>query len=141
MLYAEQRLAGLGVMITDSLNALVGLALGLVTGFYFERRATKSARLEAANLARQLAELREGIYTVGALQPPTGRVTRAFELNEAEVQEWIHGHQNASGVVARQQLFEHFLMEGCSATDVSKILSKLVAGNTIQIDGEWIGVL
>jgi hypothetical protein len=114
---------------------------GLITGFYFERRATKNARSEATSLARQLTELREGIYTIGGSPPSADRVIRTAELDEAEVREWIRRHQNAAGLLSRQRLFEHFLGEGSSVAEVSNALARLAAATSIRIDNEWIEIL
>lgn len=128
-------------MTADFLNAFVGLVIGLITGFYFERRATKNARREAASLARQLTTLREGIYTMGASPPSAARVTRTSELDDVDVQEWIRGHQNASGLLSRQRLFEHFLGEGSSVAEVSDVLARLAAATRIRVVDEWIEIL
>lgn len=129
-------------MTSGLLNAFVGLVIGLATGFYFERRATKTAQREAATLARELSVLRESVYTMGAELPPlTDRTGQTSVLDERVLDEWIHSHQNAAGTLLKKRLFNHFLEQGYSLTDVSGILEALSTAGTIRVNEEWIEVL
>lgn len=129
-------------MASDLLNAFVGLVVGLATGFYFERRATKSARLEAASLARELKVLRESVYTMRTPPPEViGRRGPTSMPDERELEEWVRSHQNAAGSVSKERLFSHFLREGCSPGDVSHLLSKLAAEGIIRLNDKWIEIL
>lgn len=52
-------------MITEVINVFVGPVIGLLSGYFFERRATRSARAHNEELERELAELRHSVLSIG----------------------------------------------------------------------------
>jgi len=59
-------------VISELVTTLIGLVLGLLTGFFFERRATKSAKAQNTELRHQLEVLKATVYSLGG--DPASRV-------------------------------------------------------------------
>jgi hypothetical protein len=125
-------------MGSELVNILLGLTVGLATGFFFERRATQSARREAARLAHQLTSLRESLYTVAAASPRAVPTTVEHPLDEDTVHNWLGSHQNGAGRVSEHRLLDHFIQQGYSAAGVTDIISDLERSGKVRVFDKWI---
>lgn len=126
-------------MISEVITTLVGIALGLLTGFYFERRATRSAEAQNKELRHQLDVLRATVYSLGGdpdskagPQPPTDLL--------AAVRARALATQDASGRVGRRELIAHFLEQGVDVGDVEAALTQLCVTGFAREEGRWLQI-
>ena len=133
-------------MTHDLLNALFGLVVGLATGFYFERRATKSAESQAKaaeahnlELRRELADLREGVYVSGRVDDPPRSFPRT-DLPEA-VMKWIRKVQDAQGRVPVSRVRAHFIPQGHPSAAVDLAIATLLSSGSMRRQGKQLEVL
>lgn len=125
-------------MWSDVLTVLAGVAVGLATGFFFERRALNEARNNARELQEEVRVLREALYTVGgSIEERSDMESSTIEL-EAEVSQWVADFQNFQGRVSRSRLVSHFVKGGRSGKEIHEALTKLVESGKIAITGNWI---
>lgn len=146
-------------MWADLINTGIGLVLGLFTGFYFERRSTKEAQQQNAELEAQLAtlkresrqntdeleaelaKLRVGVYTVGADIPQSNAAPRHAEsLNDAVLAR-ARQIQDAEGRLSRTLLTSHFFALGHRSADVDDAIGELCEAGLAREDGKWLEVL
>ncbi len=127
----------------DVVSTLIGLVLGLVTGmatgYYFERRARLEAEAQAAELERQLATLRESVYSVGGGQ----HAKRPEHLDAGlpdEIRSWAVGRQDASGRVRRKNVVSHFMAGGHSRDQIDAAIAELVDTGVLRSDQDWLEV-
>jgi len=125
----------------DVATTALGVVFGLLSGFYFERRNTKSTREHNAELERDLASLRNSIYSVGGT---TDRISRPAASTEdslvADVHQRARNTQGPDGRASRTQLTSHFLAQGRSAQDVDAAISALCERGQLDTDGKWLVV-
>ncbi|MCF6389365.1 hypothetical protein L2K20_20525 [Mycobacterium sp. MBM] len=127
----------------DVLNTAVGLVLGLLSGFYFERRSTKSAREHAGELERELEALRASIYTVGgsvsgSLRGSAEAVGKDALL--ADLHDRARLTQGADGRTSRARLAAHFCALGHPKSNVDKAIETLCGTGQLVADGRWLEV-
>jgi uncharacterized protein YneF (UPF0154 family) len=132
-------------MVLDIVNGAVGLVVGmlagLLTGYFFERRATKAAEGENARLRAELSALRESVYTVGAdRHHRTQYDHHPLELPE-ELKTWLHSRQDAEGKVALSRTVAEFMTRGFSQHEVHEALSGLCASGSIERQSSWVRLL
>jgi len=127
-------------MWLDILNNVVGIVLGLFTGFYFERRATKAALDQNKELEDELAALRTSVYSVGGA-PRTGtertKPDRPTSLAD-EVIRKARSIQDAEGRISRTRLASSLFAQGHRLTDVHVAIQHLTEeGRMRQVD-KWL---
>lgn len=130
-------------MWANIINTAVGLAVGLVTGFYFERRSTQSTREHNRELEAEIASLRTSIYSVGRGTPsplPEPDPAPSQPLAE-QVLFKARAIQNADGRLSRTLLTSHFFARGCRASDVDGAIRQLCESGQAREDGKWLEVL
>ncbi|MCG5431988.1 YhcB family protein [Mycobacterium sp. MYCO198283] len=129
-------------MLHDFISTVLGLIVGLVTGFYFERRATKSALTQNRMLERELDQLRTSIYSVGGVEAITDPVVEQSPTEPLEtlVHDRARRTQNAEGRLRRSSLTSYFLGHGHSVDDVEAAIMALQNSGRIRDEGKWIAV-
>lgn len=122
-------------MIEASVTTFLGLVLGLVTGFYFERRATLSAQAQTEDLRRQLREMRESIYSVGGTVPAE-QAQHAIPTPSAaeEIYRWVSQVQDPSGKVPRERVTARFRGSGMRREEIDAALSVLISEGRLRLD-------
>ncbi len=126
-------------MLRDLLNTVIGLVVGLLSGFFFERRATRSARAHAEELEQELSELRHSILSVGGSLPerrdrdvvPKGDLI-------AQVRQRALSVQNSEGRVSRSALTTYMLAQGHSAVEVDEAIHVWCVSGEAEEDGKWL---
>jgi hypothetical protein len=127
--------------ISEAVSAAVGLVIGVITSWIFERRAARTAQLENQVLKRELDALREGLYSVGAATPaPMGKAGRPVDL-AGEIFTWVRHHQNVERRVSRHEVMGFFFAAGYTADEIGQGLESLRGRRQLQIATEWIEVL
>ena len=127
----------------DVINTVVGLVLGLMSGFYFERRSSKSAREHAAELERELNALRASIYTVGggsSERTPQVELPRHPHDLAGDLHARARQTQGADGRTSRSRLAAHFYGLGHPKRDVDTAISELCQSGKLVEDGKWLEV-
>lgn len=129
-------------MVDQVLNQLVALLVGLVLGFFFERRAGRETREQNRKLRAELAELRSSVYTVGGSDKPAKRDFSASpdEL-VTEVVEYAKAIQSAEGRVRKSLLVEHFTSSGHLPSTVNEALVLAQRSGKFSVDEMWVTIL
>lgn len=129
-------------MWADVVNTMIALAVGLVCGYFFDRRATRAAREHSRELEAELSSLRTSIYSVGRGAPtsvvePDSSPTQALP---DQVLFKARAIQNADGRLSRTLLMSHFFARGCHASDVDAAIRQLCESGRVREDGKWLEV-
>lgn len=124
------------------IGIIVGLLLGLLTGFFFEHRATKVARAQNEDLRHELEVLRASVYSLGGDPEPDRRPTIQPAADPlADVRSRALVTQDASGRVRRLELVAHFIERGANANDVQAALAHLLETGEAKEQGRWLQIL
>lgn len=123
------------------LNQLVALAVGLVLGFYFERRAGRDTREQNRELRAELAALRSSVYTVGGSDKPREHdLSLSSDKLVSEVAEYAKAIQDAEGRVRKSLLVEHFTSSGHLPGTVNEALGLAQRSGIFSIDEMWVTI-
>lgn len=130
-----------GTLVEQVLNQLVALVIGLILGFYFERRAGRETRKQNKELRAELEALRSSVYTVGGSDKPRERHS-SLSPDElvSEVIEYARAIQNAEGCVRKSLLVEHFTSNGHLPGPVNQALDLAQESGILSIDEMWVTV-
>jgi hypothetical protein len=132
-----------GTLVDTVLNQLAGLAIGLLLGFYFERRAGRETRRQNRELRAELESLRSSVYTVGGSDKP-----RKMDLPPSlspdklvvEVIEYAKAIQDPKGCVRRSLLVEHFTANGHLPGPVNQALDLARESGALSVDEMWVTI-
>ncbi|SJN08655.1 hypothetical protein FM113_03745 [Leucobacter sp. 7(1)] len=147
--------------LTNLAGLILGLATGLTTGFFFERRATKEARRQNAATRESNAALRDYIAELEAqqragqheLQQTVQRVresvyssaapTRATSatgtaLTPEHLLSEIRRRLDVSGKTSLPSLFSGCAAAGHPRPEVESVLNALHDSGTIVITGKYV---
>lgn len=128
-------------MAEQVLNQLVALAIGLVLGFFFERRAGRETREQNKKLRAELEALRSSVYTVGGSDKPRGH---DLSLSPAElvseVVKYAKAIQDAEGCVRKSLLVEHFASTGYLPGLVNQALDLAQESGALSVNEMWVTV-
>lgn len=123
------------------LNQLVGLVIGLASGFYFERRAGRKTREQNKELRAELEALRNSIYTVGGdAEPRENNSPPSLDKLASEVVEYARSFQDARGFVRKSLLVEHFASNGYLPGSVNQALDLAQESGIISVDEMWVTI-
>jgi hypothetical protein len=122
----------------DVVNALVGLAVGVGTGLFFERRANRSTRQHNAELEAELSALRTSMYSIGAPHPTMHGVAPAVTSLADAVASRARSTLDARGRVTKASLTAHFFGLGHRADDIETAIHQLCEAGTARDDGKWL---
>ncbi|WP_217922470.1 carboxylesterase family protein [Miltoncostaea oceani] len=122
------------------MSIAVGLVLGLLTGFFFERRATRSANDQNAVLRDQIAALRTVVLSLGG-DPDRLAATSAPAVDLiGAVRERALATQDASGRVRSQSIVAYFIDHGSPAADIDEAVEQLLAEGFMTREGRWLQI-
>lgn len=128
-------------MVEQVLNQLVALVIGLVLGFYFERRAGRKTREQNRELRAELTALRNSVYTVGGSDKPREHdLSLSPDKLVSEVVEYARAIQDAEGRVRKILLIEHFTSNGYLPGPVNRALDLARESGAISIDEMWVTI-
>lgn len=132
-------------MIRELINIAIALALGLLTGFYFEHRSTVAARnrsdelqLHSDQLQYELDSLRHSIYSMGG-QEPKLRTPANVDLRQLVLRRALDT-QNADGRVHVDLLRSHFGGRGEDVRAIDKAISEICDDGQARLSGRWLEV-
>ncbi|WP_156432620.1 hypothetical protein [Mycobacterium sp. M26] len=134
---ATQSVGG-GKLWHDVVTTVLGVVFGLLSGFYFERRNTKSAQAHNAELERELASLRSSIYNIGGEERLPDSKTSFDEALVGLVHRRARNIQGVDGQTSRLQLRSHFCAQGYSAKDVDDAIGELCDRGDLIANGKWL---
>ena len=120
-------------VVSQLIGLGIGLAGGLITGFYFERRAVRQSK----ELDRQLSALKTTMYSLGAPAEVVDERTLYDDL-ASEVTARARETQDASGRVRRPDLIAHFVARGDDPGDIEAVISSMSAVGAAKEEGEWL---
>lgn len=128
-------------MVEQVLNSLVALVIGLVLGFYFERRAGRETREQNRRLRAELEALRSSVYTVGGSDKPSEHDSSPSpDKLLSEVVEYAKAIQDAKGCVRKSLLVEHFTSNGYLPGPVDQALDLARESGVLSIDEMWVTI-
>jgi hypothetical protein len=128
-------------LIEQVLNQLIALVIGLVLGFYFERRAGRKTRIQNRELRAELEALRTSVYTVGGSDKPRERdLSLSPEKLVGEVVEYAKTFQDAEGRVRKSLLVEHFTSHGQLPDTVNQALELAWQSGALSVDEMWVTI-
>lgn len=133
-------------MVVEIVFALVGALLGTLTSYWFERRATKAAEAENAELQAELHELQEELrvlrstlYSLGGGTATQRREQRELDGNlVALVADRARLTQDAQGRVDARRLTAHFVAQGRDPAQIEAAITDLVAEGAAELEGTWL---
>ena len=133
-------------MWTDVANNFVALLVGLLTGFFFERRATKSAREQNEATEARNRDLAEELRRTRLEM--TGRVAQGREplrpprsaVSHEEVLTYILQYQDAAGRLRLSSLKVGLAGSGQSPADIDAAVAALASSNRVRLVGNEIEV-
>jgi uncharacterized protein YneF (UPF0154 family) len=126
-------------LVGQLLNQMVALVIGLVLGFFFERRAGREMRKQNRELRAELDALRSSVYTVGGSEKP-----RRHELSlspdklVSEVVKYAKAIQDAEGRVRKSLLIEHFTSNGHLPASVNQALDLAQESGALLVNEMWV---
>ena len=128
-------------MAEQVLNQLVALVIGLVLGFYFERRAGRKTREQNKELRAELEALRSSVYTVGGSDKPREHdLSLSPDKLASEVVEYAKAIQDAEGRVRKSLLVEHFTSSGHLPDPVNQALDLARQSGAFLVDEMWVTI-
>ena len=128
-------------MAEQVLNQLVALVIGLVLGFYFERRAGRKTREQNKELRAELEALRSSVYTVGGSDKPREHdLSLSPDKLASEVVEYAKAIQDAEGHVRKSLLVEHFTSNGHLPGPVNQALDLAQESGAPSVDEMWVTI-
>lgn len=126
-------------MATEVLSIVVGMVLGLLTGFYFERRATRAAEAQNKELRHELDSLRSTVYSLGG-DPDLGATDHQPPDLLTAVRTRALATQDATGRIRRREIIAHFVEKGANSGDVEIALAELCAVDFLREEGHWLQI-
>jgi CHASE2 domain-containing sensor protein len=128
-------------LVEQVLNQLGALVIGLVLGFYFERRAGRETREQNKELRAELESLRSSVYTVGGSDKPKERdLSLSPDRLVSEVVAYAKAIQDAEGCVRKSLLLEHFTSNGYLPGSVNQALDLAQESGALSIDEMWVTI-
>jgi hypothetical protein len=118
-------------------SEVASLGVGVVTGFVFERRASREARVNNEELKRQVSALKTIMLSLSgrkaAVEPPVGQDDLAGQLTQRAI-----STQSPEGRVDRRALRAHFVERGFAARDIDAAISSMCKAGVAKEDGSWL---
>lgn len=126
-------------MAEQMLNQLAALVIGLLLGFYFERRAGRKTREQNKELHAELDALRSSVYTVGGSEKSRERESPlAPEKLVSEVVKYAKAIQDAEGRLRKSLLIEHFTSSGYLPGSVNQALDLAQESGALSVNEMWV---
>lgn len=133
-------------MWSEVSSNLIALLVGLATGFFFERRATKSAQRDAAVAEERSRELQKIIKNLRAELLGRNTPSRQAQRQAAaastdltfEALDYARERQDASGRIKATTLRNGLIEIGYTIEDIDTAIKILVEHNSLLPDGsQW----
>lgn len=119
----------------------MALVVGLVLGFYFERRAGRETRERNKELHAELEALRNSVYTVGGSDKPRkSDLPLSPDKLMSEVIEYAKTIQDAEGRVRKSLLVERFASNGHLPGSVNQALDLARESGILSMDEMWVTI-
>lgn len=129
-------------MGADVVTAVIGLVVGLMTGYFFEWRNSRETRRHNAELQWQLRTLRESIYSVGrGISQEEGRALDSATELPHRLFTWLREYQGPDGRIHRSRVLSQFLEAGHTRREITVSLQGLADGGSLRLTGDWIEIL
>lgn len=156
-------------MLEQSINIVIALVLGLVTGFYFERRGRKIAQSQLAAsvednerlrltieeleaeivsqreaLTKQVMHVQESVYssaTSSNSESQSGHRSDSGQLDGSSLVAILRQRIGADGKTPLSTLRGQLLLQGHSRESVDSVVDALADAGTIRIDGKSVELL
>jgi hypothetical protein len=125
--------------LADVVNVALSLVLGLLTGYYFERRASRGTRIQNEELKKQVNQLRELVLSLGG-SPPSQNVSAGAADIDDNLLNWAKRSQGPNGLTRTSRLIEYFIQRGSARADVLASIDRLEVAGLIEHHGEWIKI-
>jgi uncharacterized protein YneF (UPF0154 family) len=120
------------------LTEIVSLVAGVLTGFFFERRATNDARRYNEDLQRQVSVLKTSVFSLGGKSGEAAEDSPPSRDLAGLVTERAIATQDPAGRVNRRALIAHFLEREHAARDIEAAISSLCDTGIAHEDGQWL---
>jgi hypothetical protein len=126
-------------LVEQVLNQTLALVIGLVLGFYFERRAGRETREQNRELRAELDALRSSVYTVGGSEKRRGHeLSLSPDKLVSEVVKYAKAIQDAEGRVRKSLLIEHFTSNGHLPGSVNQALDLAQESEALSVNEKWV---
>lgn len=127
-------------MTADIVNVLAGLIVGMLSGWFFERRATTAAKAHSQELERELAQIRCSVLTVGGSMSLPSQV--AASATSGDLLGLVRGRalstQDSEGRVIKSSLTTYFLARGNSTQAIDTAVCELCTSGQAKEVGKWL---
>lgn len=126
-------------MIPFFINTVASLLVGVISGFFFERRATQAARAYSDQLEQELSYLRHSVLSVGGSPKDAGR----HEDSDIEslILRYANSIQDVEGRVRKSAIMTHFTALGHSSQTINSAIEMLYTSGSAREAGQWITLL
>jgi uncharacterized protein YneF (UPF0154 family) len=126
-------------LVEQVLNQALALVIGLVLGFFFERRAGRETREQNRKLRAELDALRSSVYTVGGSEKPrVQELSLSPDKLVSEVVKYAKKIQDAEGRVRKSLLIEHFTSNGHLPGSVNQALDLAQESEALSVNEMWV---
>lgn len=115
----------------------IGIFVGLATGFWFERRATKAAHAQNEELQRELVSVRHSVYTMGGAAQGKREVSTPKDIVELVLQR-ARAFQDPEGRLVKGILISYFIGMGHSAQEIEETIDKICTNGDALSAGKWL---
>lgn len=127
-------------MASQVVNILAALVVGLLSGYFFERRAAKEARKRTAELEEELESMRHSVYSMGGTIASPDIALTHDDLAE-RVKRRAIANQNSEGKIGKSVLVTYFLEQGYGAAEVNGAIAELHSQGSLRQSGEWLELM
>lgn len=127
-------------MVGEIVTVVVSVVIGLLTGWFFEHRATKAAERQNVQLRRDIIALKTDVRSLGG-DPDARRDPQPDSGLLEAVHARARATQDASGKVLRQELVAHFVQRGRAPDDVEDAVAELCSSGAAKMEGRWLQIL
>lgn len=124
-------------MIAAIVNVSIGILVGLLTGYYFDRRSSRSARKHNIELQRDLDALRNSVYSMGGEAAHKVISIATVDL-PVQVHRRAQSTQDSEGRVPTAHLVSHFVAQGHGRSHVEAAINELCVSGAARINGRWL---
>ena len=118
---------------------LISLGAGCITGWFFERRASREARLHNEDLIGQVSALKVTMLSRGGNLVVESEETPAGDL-AANVTKRAIATQGPEGCVDRATLIAHFVGRGFARSDIETAIGSLCGAGIAREEGSWLRI-
>jgi uncharacterized protein YneF (UPF0154 family) len=121
-------------------NLALGILIGVLTGFFFERRATKSVQAHNAELEVELDALRSSIYSMGGRPAAPKQAATVVPEFEQAVKYYAVSTQDSSGRVQIGAIVSHFMSKGHPKDEIDAAVQRICDGGAARRNDNWLDI-